>query len=287
VSQLIKLSDDLNVITAEINSYKQMAGQAIFEIGKRLKHVKENDLAHGEWMNWCESKLGFSSDQANKYIKVYRRFSNSDSNQNLGVNALYLLTSFSDEQIKQKHEVPSTGEQKTVGGMTNRELQEVRQKLKQSEEEKQRLGQMLTEERNKQPEVVEKEIVKEVIPKNIEQKMKDDEFKLKNFRRGYDELKEKIQRLELEQTDDYNHEIAEMKKKKLQQEADISTLQLRVHIKNFLEKVAINSYMQGAISSADPATKKKLQESVDMLDQFTDQINSSLQGRTYGGVING
>lgn len=32
--QEIKLSSDINVITAEINSYKQLAGQSIWEIGR-------------------------------------------------------------------------------------------------------------------------------------------------------------------------------------------------------------------------------------------------------------
>ena len=57
------LSTDINVITAEINAYQRVAGEAIFEIGKRLKHVKENDLAHGEWMGWCET-IGMSQDLA-------------------------------------------------------------------------------------------------------------------------------------------------------------------------------------------------------------------------------
>ena len=44
----IKLSDDLTTIETEIKSYQNIAGQSIFEIGRRLKHVKENDLVHGE-----------------------------------------------------------------------------------------------------------------------------------------------------------------------------------------------------------------------------------------------
>ena len=51
----ISLSSDINVITAEINSYKQIAGQSIWEIGRRLNYVKENDLAHGEFINWVET----------------------------------------------------------------------------------------------------------------------------------------------------------------------------------------------------------------------------------------
>ena len=63
----VALSNDLNVITLEIKVYKHLVDQGIFEIGRSLKHVKENDLVHDEWINCLKSidiieqKLSFLS----------------------------------------------------------------------------------------------------------------------------------------------------------------------------------------------------------------------------------
>src|SRR5699024_1003914 len=129
----IKLSTDINVITAEINSYKQVAGQAIFEIGKRLKHVKENDLVHGEWEVYCNETLGMDRTYASRYIKVYEEFGNSNVDPGLGLSKLYQIATLPQEEREKEH-VTSKGETKTVDEMTKRELQEVKRKNKELEQ---------------------------------------------------------------------------------------------------------------------------------------------------------
>ncbi|ODA18197.1 hypothetical protein A5N86_05875 [Geobacillus thermoleovorans] len=82
MSNELALSNDLTVITAEINSYKNMAGQAIFEIGRRLKHVKENPEKYGlnetTFKKWCEEKLNFTRQTADKMIQAYEQFGERD-----------------------------------------------------------------------------------------------------------------------------------------------------------------------------------------------------------------
>ena len=120
----IALSNNLSQIELEINHHKQIAGQSIWEIGRRLNHVKENDLVHGQFMEWLK-KIEFSQTVANQFMKVAKELPNSVTSQNLGINALYLIATLPEEEKQKQIEKIEQGESPTV-----RELQEVKRKLK-------------------------------------------------------------------------------------------------------------------------------------------------------------
>lgn len=134
----LELSSDINIITAEINAYQRVAGEAIFEIGRRLKHVKENDLAHGEWTRWLNEEVRISHEHARKFIKVYERFEKSTPVWGLlpsAMSVLFELTSFTDEQLEQTYELPS-GEKKKPTEMSRREIESLKADLKKEREAK-------------------------------------------------------------------------------------------------------------------------------------------------------
>ncbi|MCG0557138.1 hypothetical protein [Lactiplantibacillus plantarum] len=122
------LSTDLTQITTEIKSYQSVAGQSIFEIGRRLKWVKENDLAHGEYIDWLGS-IGMDRSQAQKFIKVSVSFPNDSTSNHLGVEALYQIATLPEEERQKLHRLES-GEEKTPDEMTVRELRELKKQLK-------------------------------------------------------------------------------------------------------------------------------------------------------------
>ena len=164
----LQLSNDLTTIETEIKSYQNIAGQSIFEIGRRLKHVKENNLAHGEWSEWLQS-INMSRGQATKFIKVSDEFSNDSPVNHLGIKALYSLATIPEEQREEEFETTS-GEMKKPIDMTNRELEDLKRQLKQRDEQNAQLQsqveqaqrsesiarKQLEDEQNREPEVIEK-----------------------------------------------------------------------------------------------------------------------------------
>jgi hypothetical protein len=143
--QATALSDDLARITAEINTYKRIAGEAIFEIGGRLKEVRDNPEKYGlsgyrDWERWCERELDMTRQYANRFIKIYEEFRSpgKTSFRLSSVDALYLIATLPPEDRERPHVIPSTGEVKTVDEMTVRELREVKAELKREREARQR-----------------------------------------------------------------------------------------------------------------------------------------------------
>ncbi|PTL03127.1 DUF3102 domain-containing protein [Staphylococcus haemolyticus] len=80
----------------------------MLEIGRRLKHVKENDLAHGEFGKWLET-INLSYQESRKFIKVYDEFdSNYVTSRNLGLNALEMIATLPEEErTKEQIKTPS------------------------------------------------------------------------------------------------------------------------------------------------------------------------------------
>lgn len=115
---------DIDVITEEINFYKQQAGMAILEIGKRLVEAKEQ-LSHGEWLPWLEKKVEFSERSAQQYIRLWREYGKSATVADLGVRKALVLLALPETErdgfASEKHEV--SGEEKTAAEMTVKELE--------------------------------------------------------------------------------------------------------------------------------------------------------------------
>ena len=230
----LQLSNDLTTIETEIKSYQNIAGQSIFEIGRRLKHVKENDLAHGEFGKWL-SKINMSRSTARRFIKVADSPElNSPSMANLGTSILYEIATLPEEERKKEH-LTSSGEKKTPDEMTQRELQDLKKQLKQRDEQNAQLQSQveqaqrsesiarkkLEDEQNREPEVIEKYIepedyqqTKDALDQSrhqqklIAQRNKKLEKDIKEMEQRRDEVSEKSQKY-----DELNKALGDMNRK--------------------------------------------------------------------------
>ncbi|HEO6665833.1 TPA: DUF3102 domain-containing protein [Streptococcus agalactiae] len=160
----VTLSNNLQQIELDLRQENEQIGKSIWKIGCMLKHVKENDLTHGQFMDWYKN-LGYNKNFVSKAITIADKLSNFPTLGNIGTEVLYLIATLPDEQKQEQIERIENGDNPTV-----RELQEIKRENNRLKSENARLEQQKENlaEQALSAKIVEKEVIKEVIPDDYE-----------------------------------------------------------------------------------------------------------------------
>ena len=303
-NELEPLSTDLTTIATEIKSYENIAGQAIFEIGRRLKWVKEHDLTHGQYLNWLKS-IKMDRTQASRFIKVSTTLPNDGTYQHLGARALYEIATMPPEE-RNKPQQLNSGETKKPDEMTVRELREVKKKLKQREQELADRDETIA---NQQAELEDNRKVQlELNKRNSELSKQQPEQKVitKTVTKevpvkpdDYDEIKAKV--VELKEQSAKDKENIEYYKRELKaaerihkntnsydklQKQELKRKKRQAEINGYSTSLKINDWIpelqklsQEDIDEMGEQAQKNLQKRLELLQHSIDRLSSMLGGR--------
>ncbi|UAW61071.1 hypothetical protein K3F51_03865 [Limosilactobacillus reuteri] len=299
------LSNDLTKITTEIKTYQSIGGRSIFEIGRRLKWVKDHNLAHGEFDSWL-ADLRIDRSLATRAMKISSQLTpNYATSHNLGTEALYLIATMPLEE-RDKPQQLNSGETKKPDEMTVRELREVKKKLKQREQELADRDETIA---NQQAELEDNRKVQlELNKRNSELSKRQPEQKVitKTVTKevpvkpdDYDEIKAKI--AELKEQSAKDKENIEYYKRELKaaerihkntnsydklQEQELKRKKRQAEINGYSTSLKINDWIpelqklsQEDIDEMGEQAQKNLQKRLELLQHSIDRLSSMLGGR--------
>ena len=285
----LTLSTDINQIEFEIQHYKQVAGQSIWEIGRRLNHVKEHDLVHGEFMEWLK-KVGINQSTANKMMRISRELPYSYTYTNLGLNALDLITSLPEEEKQNQLERIEQGDNPTV-----RELQNIKEDLRRKEEKLHELSIENEQLKNRQPEVIEK-VVEPSDYRSLKSNNADLKLQLDEASRQLDRLYQERQEHEEKSVkyDQLTEAINDMQGKMNRTQKLIATQKQVYELvdlsKELLAKIVPIPYLINAdYVRENEVAKRELNNVATQTQKFLDNLNGVLKESEIieGEIING
>ena len=276
--------------TAEILILKDQTAQNIIEIGKRLIEVKEN-LQHGEFSEWLKKRVDISHRTANNFMKVATTFSNSQSIANLGSTKLFLLAGLDEEN---REEVM---QENNIEEMTTRELEqvvkekkEIKKQLEAEKEYSEELQEAIKEKeiqiRNLQnkienvskPEVqvVEKEIIKEVIPEKLILEKQSLEDELETLRKSAEKAENTVNRLKLDK---------EINQDKVY--TNIKLDNLLVNITDFLNNASKYTYLKDELQKIPSKNKRIVENKIQEIENWALLMKQALNNEqnVVGNII--
>lgn len=278
-----------------------MAGQSIFEIGRRLNWVKEHDLAHGEFILWLDS-VSLDRHTANKFMKIAKELPNGGTYTHLGARALYEIATL-PEPDRNKEFTTRSGEIKKPDEMTVRELRDLKKQLKSKEEalsnsqqeneslqaendsmrkQQVQLNQQLAA--KQEPRVVEKTVTKEVKPNDYD----DIKRHITELEKDKKELAKKVDDQQAEINSYKDLQSQDRQAQHWQNRGKISIYKLTSNTRDYMRANTLTTDDKKAIADASEEALTDLNNCLNDLQKMIDDVRELTNGRRIveGEIIN-
>ncbi|PTF43222.1 hypothetical protein BUY29_03135 [Staphylococcus cohnii] len=267
------------------NNYTIEVGEILYNANKEFSNPKD-----GTFIKWVEYK-GFKRQSAYNYMNVYKAFQNLESiddqknflsqpktlqyemskpSTNKEVNQAVL-----NGEIKSSKEYKDLERQLKQRDEQNAELQSQVEQAQRSEEIARK---QLEDEQDKEPEVIEREVVKEVVPDEVQQQLEQFKQKFERESNNANELRDELQRYR-DSFSDPNQAYEEKELTRLERESSINAHKISISIQNFIKENSVETYRLDTVIKANPKSKERLEENVALLKEFTSNLEAVLNGR--------
>ncbi|MCG1450754.1 hypothetical protein K4R64_11330 [Staphylococcus epidermidis] len=269
------------------------------EVGEVLYHAQQELSSYGDgtFIKWAESK-GIKERSIYNYINAFKFLQQLQKPEDKDVflsqpkRLQYAMSKPSaKEEINQEvfnGNVKTSQEYKEM----ERKAKEYEKQLKQREqqniqlqsqvEQAQRSEEIarkkLEDEQNREPEVVEREVIKEVVPDEVQQQLEQFKQKFERESNNANELRDELQRYR-NSFSDPNQAYEEKELTRLERESSINAHKISISIQNFIKENSVETYRLDTVIKANTKSKERLQENVALLKEFTTNLEAMLNGR--------
>lgn len=268
-----------------------IAEDARIKIGRELEKAKNKLANHhgGVFQKWVQSG-GMSIDDAYYYINLNELSRNLDNTKK--DNFLNAPKSLQKEVMKKN--APDDLKQKVLDGdiTTHKEYKQLQKDKEELEQKNAQLQsqveqaqrsesiarKQLEDEQNREPEVIEREVVKEVVPDDVKQQLEQFKQKFERESNNANELRDELQRYR-NSFSDPNQAYEEKELTRLERESSINAHKIAISIQNFIKENSVETYRLDTVIKANPKSKERLQENVALLKEFTSNLEAMLNGR--------
>ena len=288
-NKLEKFERQLNRI---YNSYSIEVGEVLYNANEELSNYGD-----GTFIKWAESK-GIKKASVYNYINAYKFVQQLDKPED---KETFLAQPKTLQYAMSKPSAKEEVNQEVFNGnvKTSQEYKEMERKakeyekqLKQRDEEKSQLEsqleqaqrsesiarKQLEDEQDKEPEVIEREVVKEVVPDEVKQQLEQFKQKFERESNNASELRDELQKYR-NSFSDPNQAYEEKELTRLERESSINAHKIAISIQNFIKENSVETYRLDTVIKANPKSKERLEENVALLKEFTSNLEAVLNGR--------